>query len=65
MTPPDAIGFEVAVRMSGRARPPDMVLVSSRDGSDYGSRIQRSPAVGFISKSDLSASALRKLLAVS
>jgi DNA-binding NarL/FixJ family response regulator len=60
---PDSNGFEVADRMAGGTRSPAIVLVSSRDRSDYGSRIQQSPAVGFIAKSELSGAALRKVLA--
>jgi hypothetical protein len=38
------------------------VLISSRDASDYGSRIGRSGARGFIAKSELSAPALAAVL---
>jgi hypothetical protein len=38
------------------------VLISSRDASDYGRRIERSGARGFIGKAELSASALEAVL---
>ena len=59
---PDITGFEVVRRLRNEANPPAVVLISSREASDYGSRIVRSGAVGFISKSDLSAQALRTVL---
>ena len=42
-------------------RPP-VVLVSSRDASDYNGLISTSGARGFISKAELSGSAVRLLL---
>lgn len=57
---PDLSGFEVAERLgAGRAR---VVLVSSRAQADFGSRLRRSPAVGFISKDELSGERTRELL---
>ena len=41
---------------------PAVVLVSSRDGSDFGPLVSRSGAKGFISKAELSGAALRALL---
>jgi DNA-binding NarL/FixJ family response regulator len=58
---PDTDGFHVA-RELARQFPFTVVLVSSRDASDYGSRIEQSPAAGFIPKADLSAAALEALL---
>jgi DNA-binding NarL/FixJ family response regulator len=60
---PDITGFEVARRVHSQPVPPAIVLISSRDASDYGSRIARSGARGFISKADLSALALKAILA--
>lgn len=60
---PDISGFEVARRIGGWRRPPVIVLISSRDATDYGRRIQRSGARGFIAKDELSAGALSALLA--
>lgn len=59
---PDFTGFEVARRVRSQLDPPAIVLISSRDASDYGSRIGRSGALGFISKSELSAQTLRAVL---
>lgn len=59
---PDLDGFSVADVLATHPGPPVVVLVSSRAGSDYGSRIGRSCALGFIAKSDLSGDALRRLL---
>jgi hypothetical protein len=39
-----------------------VVLVSSREASDYGDQITASSAVGFLPKSELSGPALRELL---
>ena len=58
---PDITGFEVVRRVAGGPRCPAIVLISSRDASDYGRRIERSGARGFIAKAELSA---RKLAAV-
>jgi DNA-binding NarL/FixJ family response regulator len=55
---PDMSGFDVAAQVEG----PKVVLVSSRERTDYGSRLDRSRAIGFISKDELSVQALRGLL---
>jgi DNA-binding NarL/FixJ family response regulator len=57
---PDLSGFEVAERLG--AVVPRVVLVSSRARTDFGSRLRRSPAVGFISKDELSGERIRELL---
>jgi DNA-binding NarL/FixJ family response regulator len=59
---PDITGFEVVRRVHGAPDPPVVVLISSRSASDYGRRIARSGAHGFISKADLSAPVLRAVL---
>lgn len=59
---PDANGFDVAERLVA-AGPVDVVLVSSRDRSAYGERLDRSAAVGFIAKGDLDGDGLRSILA--
>jgi len=59
---PDISGFDVACLVSGWPDPPAIVLISSRDASDYGRRIARSGARGFIAKADLSAGTLRDVL---
>jgi len=59
---PDIDGFEVAARLTNGGRGPAVVLVSSRDGSDFGPLVSRSGAKGFIPKAELSGAALRALL---
>jgi DNA-binding NarL/FixJ family response regulator len=59
---PDISGFEVARRLREHVGLRAIVLISSRDRSDYGARIERSGADGFISKSELSAGALQAIL---
>jgi DNA-binding NarL/FixJ family response regulator len=59
---PDVDGFEVADRLGELKLPPAVVLISSRDRADYGSLASRSPARGFIPKSELSGAAIRSLL---
>jgi DNA-binding NarL/FixJ family response regulator len=58
---PDLNGFEVAARLTDGGGPA-VVLVSSRDGSDYGPLVARSGARGFIPKAELSGAALTALL---
>ena len=55
-------GFEVAKRLSNGGNSPRVVLTSSREASDYGTRIQESHASGFIPKRELSSDALAKLV---
>jgi DNA-binding NarL/FixJ family response regulator len=42
---------------------PQMVLISAHDESEYADLIEASPAVGFLAKTELSAAAIRRLLA--
>jgi len=58
---PDIDGFAVAEALALDAFPPFVVLTSSRSSSEYGSRVGRSPARGFVPKADLSGSALAEL----
>jgi DNA-binding NarL/FixJ family response regulator len=60
---PDIDGFEVTERLYAQPSPPSVVLISTRDASDYGERISRSRALGFLTKDELSADALATLLA--
>lgn len=63
---PDIDGFEVARRLTRGGGPsviPWVILVSSRDGSDFGPLVERSGARGFIPKAELSGAALSALLA--
>ena len=59
---PDIDGFEVAERLSRLEVPVYVVLTSSLDGTDFGALIARSPALGFVPKAELSASAIEALL---
>ena len=61
---PDVDGFEVAARLRALDRPPSVVLTSSRDGSDFGSLIERSGVRGFVPKGELSGAALAALLLI-
>jgi DNA-binding NarL/FixJ family response regulator len=58
---PDVSGLEVAERLA--PAPPTVVIVSSRDPADFGRRLARSGAAGFISKDELSGEALAAVLA--
>ena len=59
---PDIDGFDVAERLARTGDPPAVVLVSTRGVSAYRRRLARSPASGFISKSELSGNALSTLV---
>jgi DNA-binding NarL/FixJ family response regulator len=59
---PDLDGFTVASSLSSLPAPPTIVLVSTREASDYGPRVSESGALGFISKAELSAASLVALL---
>jgi DNA-binding NarL/FixJ family response regulator len=60
---PDIDGFEVCEGCSERnGYHPKIVLVSSRDASDYGDLIAESGARGFIPKAELSGEALAALV---
>lgn len=55
---PDIDGFEVLTRLRDRSAGPAVVLTSTRDRTDYGERVDRSGAHGFIPKAELSGAAL-------
>jgi DNA-binding NarL/FixJ family response regulator len=60
---PDGDGIELTGRLrEADGRAPTVVLVSSRDRSDYGSSLDTSGAAGFIPKDELSGRALSELL---
>jgi DNA-binding NarL/FixJ family response regulator len=59
---PDIDGFQVARRVTGGAAPPAVIIVSSRDGVDYGPLVGASGARGFVTKAELSGERLRALL---
>lgn len=58
---PKLDGFEVARRVS-TPDGPKVVLTSSRPASDYGSKLDDSPAIGFLPKNELSGEALLRLV---
>jgi DNA-binding NarL/FixJ family response regulator len=57
---PDSSGFDVAEELA--SGPCKIVLVSSRGRADFGPRLRRSPALGFVSKDQLSGETIRALL---
>lgn len=59
---PDLSGFEVARRLASVAQPPQVVLISSRDATTYGSQLSMRHARGFLAKGDLSGAAVTALL---
>jgi DNA-binding NarL/FixJ family response regulator len=59
---PDSNGFEIAARLNSSSHPPDIVLISSRDASEFGGLVERSGARGFIPKAKLSGTRLAALL---
>jgi DNA-binding NarL/FixJ family response regulator len=60
---PDTTGFDVARALAhSNGGSPAIVLVSSRDASDYGDQISASGARGFVPKGELSGAAVRALL---
>jgi DNA-binding NarL/FixJ family response regulator len=60
---PDTSGFAVSRAVTDRADPPAVVLVSSRDATDYGRRIATCGARGFIAKAELTAERFAALVA--
>jgi DNA-binding NarL/FixJ family response regulator len=59
-------GFELARLLSKRpdqAVPTHLILISTHDETEYAELIARSPAVGFLAKTDLSAARIRRMLA--
>lgn len=60
---PDIDGFAVARDLAVDDDPPPVVLTSSHSRSDFGSQIEQSDALGFISKDELSGAALQQMLA--
>jgi CheY-like chemotaxis protein len=60
---PDLDGFEVAERLSRLEFSVDVILTSSLDGTDFGTLVAGSSALGFVPKAELSALALEALLA--
>ncbi len=59
---PDTDGFKLLAELDPSADGPAVVLISSREAADYGARVGRSGAVGFITKAELSARSLAEVL---
>jgi DNA-binding NarL/FixJ family response regulator len=59
---PDLDGLAVAERLAAAPDPPVVVLISGREATTYGPRLTRTPARGFISKSELSGKALAAMI---
>lgn len=59
---PDMSGFDVCIEC-GDVEDTAVVLVSSRDGADYGDLIERCGARGFIPKAELTGERIAALLA--
>jgi DNA-binding NarL/FixJ family response regulator len=58
---PDMTGFDVCVEC-GDLDETSVVLVSSRDGSDFGDLVERCGARGFIAKAELTGDAVTALI---
>jgi len=59
---PDRDGFAVAEALDVAGVRPKVVLISSRDRADFGTRLASAHATGFIQKSDLSRRVLQRFL---
>ena len=55
---PDTDGFRLITELVPGQHHPAIVLISSREAADYGTRVGRSGAAGFITKAELSAQSL-------
>jgi len=55
---PDTDGFRLITELGPGQQRPTIVLISSREAADYGTRVGRSRAAGFITKAELSAQSL-------
>jgi DNA-binding NarL/FixJ family response regulator len=59
---PDTDGFSVLSDLVSSPTAPRVVLISSREASDYGSRLEDTAAAGFIHKPDLSRTSFEQLV---
>jgi DNA-binding NarL/FixJ family response regulator len=59
---PGADGFAVADQLARLDEPPRVVLISSREATAYGARLDAAPARGFLAKRELSGAALAALV---
>jgi DNA-binding NarL/FixJ family response regulator len=59
---PDLDGFAVAERLAATTDPPRVVLISSRDATAYGPRLDAAAVCGFLAKWELSGASLAALV---
>lgn len=59
---PDGDGLLLAEELTDAAHAPAVVLISSHERSDFGDRLERTGARGFISKADLTPAAIADLV---
>jgi DNA-binding NarL/FixJ family response regulator len=59
---PDRDGFAIAEELAVLPSPPRVVLISSRQAADYGSRLRTAHVVGFIHKPELSRARIEELV---
>ena len=59
---PDLDGFRVAQRLADSGSEAVVILTSSRSAADFGARLDRTPAIGFIAKAELSEPAVVRLI---
>jgi DNA-binding NarL/FixJ family response regulator len=59
---PDAFGFDLVPELIGDGNGPAVVMTSSRDDDAYEGLAREAGAAGFVSKHDLSAAAIQRLL---
>ena len=59
---PGIDGFTTAERLAELDSPPVIVLISSRDARSFGSKLERAPVRGFLSKKELSGASLSSLI---
>jgi DNA-binding NarL/FixJ family response regulator len=60
---PDMSGLSLAERFAREPHPPAVVLTSTHDAADFGERLLRCGACGFLPKAELSGERLSALLA--
>jgi DNA-binding NarL/FixJ family response regulator len=59
---PDGDGIALASELASNGNSPQIVLCSSREADELGSGLSQSGARGFLTKDELSAAAIRRLL---
>jgi CheY-like chemotaxis protein len=59
---PDMSGLAVAERLAAEPDPPAVVLTSTRDATDFGDRLTRCGARGFVPKAELTGERLSAVL---